>query len=549
MPFVTSSVTLTLEHEGSDNTDSIYGPNLQTQCPDERFVISSDTSHYSSTKVADVEVTSIVGSHLPPPRVMTAVVTTTVVAATAVVGVTSALVLGVGIELVHTSIFVDSASISTVGPDIVGPSQPARTELSADTFHVSYKMDSQTLQQIFACFSAEVRLRSEHNYRERKKFKKKCNRQADLLKEKDAEIVSLKAQLSLKEVGATEAIHLRSQVSIAEAVKVTRVGELNNLKERNSVLEEEKGFIDDKITTLESTTVARETELTIKASSLESQRDGLIGQVSLLETTCSGLRDQVSDYELFKEQIETVQDEQVKLAGEYVAALGAAIGLAIDKGMQTGLVASIDHGKAGRGLTEVATYDTSMEGKYVSAVFPLCDLEFNLLPQLELLKDASIADIMIFLHLEGPSVETPKGIRLQPSYEQLLLPMYRTEDNAVIGETSVSDSLDVVHAHVQKIKEGESSRFLSISDVIGPLVEPLSFENLMGEANTLGVPATVAVTTALSTTFAQAGSVPLISILDYEVLDAVPQVEAPLSSKIIFEQETLETSPEHPATS
>ncbi|GKB41476.1 hypothetical protein Tco_0886418, partial [Tanacetum coccineum] len=79
MPFVTSSVTLTLEHEGGDNTDSISGPNLRTQCPDERFVISSDTSHYSSTNVADVEVTSIVRSHLSPPRVMTAIVTTTVV--------------------------------------------------------------------------------------------------------------------------------------------------------------------------------------------------------------------------------------------------------------------------------------------------------------------------------------------------------------------------------------------------------------------------------------------------------------------------------------
>ncbi|GKA84076.1 hypothetical protein Tco_0805671 [Tanacetum coccineum] len=524
MPFVTSFVNLTLEHEGGDNTNSISRLNLRTQCPDERFVISSDTSYYSSTNVADVEVTSIVRSPLPPPRVMTVAVTTTVVAATAVVGVTSALVLGVRTEPVHASIFVDSASIGT---NVIN-------DFALDDPEVCHNMVDQ-----LAPLSAEVRLRSEHNYRERKKFEKKCNRQADLLKEKDAKIVSLKAQLSLKEVRATEAIRLHSQVSVAEAAKATRVGELNNLKERNSVLEEEKGFIDEKITTLESVTIARETELT----------DDLIDQVSLLETTCSGLRDQVSDYELFKEQIEMVQDKQVKLAGEYVAALGAAIGLAIDKGMQTGLVASIDHEKAGRGLTEVVAYDISVEGKYVYAVLALRDLEFNRLPQLELQKDASIADIMILLHLEGPSAEAPEGIRLQPSYEQLLLPIYRTEDNAVIRETSMFDSLDVVHARVQNIKEGESSRCLSISDVIGPLVEPLSFENLMGEASTLGVPATVAVTIALSTTFAQAGSVPPISILDYEVLDAVPQVEAPLSPKIIFEQETLETSPEHPTTS
>ncbi|GJX77027.1 hypothetical protein Tco_0323838 [Tanacetum coccineum] len=50
----------------------------------------------------------------------------------------------------------------------------------------------------------------------------------------------------------------------------------------------------------------------IKVASLESERDGLIDQVSLLETTCSRICDQVSGYELFKEQCEAVQDEQTK---------------------------------------------------------------------------------------------------------------------------------------------------------------------------------------------------------------------------------------------
>ncbi|GKA79767.1 hypothetical protein Tco_0786363, partial [Tanacetum coccineum] len=132
-----------------------------------------------------------------------------------------------------------------------------------------------------------------------------------------------------------------------------------------------------------------------------SERDGLVDQVSSLEGTCFGLRDQVSGYELLKEQYEAVQDAQVKIlsdrvaeldfklmgivvhldeefyprflttiAGrrwiishgfrldvmkclqslEYVVALKTAIGLAIDKGMQTGLVAGIDHGKAERSI-------------------------------------------------------------------------------------------------------------------------------------------------------------------------------------------------------
>ncbi|GJW88000.1 hypothetical protein Tco_0163340, partial [Tanacetum coccineum] len=90
------------------------------------------------------------------------------------------------------------------------------------------------------CLSTEVRLRFKHNLRERKKFERKCARQTDLLKDKDTEIASLKAQLSLKEVEAAVAIHLRSQVSAVEAAKAARVSKLNSLKERNTALEAEK---------------------------------------------------------------------------------------------------------------------------------------------------------------------------------------------------------------------------------------------------------------------------------------------------------------------
>ncbi|GJX52513.1 hypothetical protein Tco_0280882, partial [Tanacetum coccineum] len=203
---------------------------------------------------------------------------------------------------------------------------------------------------------------------------------------------------------------------------------------------------------------------------------------------------------LFKEQIEAVQDEQVKvLTGrrwilgrglrlvvmkclqtlEYLAALGGAIGCAIDKVMQDGLAAGIDHGKARRGLVDLASQ-----------------------------KDASIADIMGLLHLDGPAAETPEADQLQPSPEQLMLPIYWPEDHVVIGETSLSFSLDVVHAR------------------------SLSTENLVGEASTSGVPATVATTTALSTTFVQASSVPPIPVSDYEVADTEAQAEASSSPRL-----------------
>nr|GFA61960.1 hypothetical protein [Tanacetum cinerariifolium] len=63
-------------------------------------------------------------------------------------------------------------------------------------------------------------------------------------------------------------------------------------------------------------------------------------------------------------------------------------------------------------------------------------------------KDANIACIMDSLRLKGPSAETLEVSRLQHADEQLLLPIHQKEDNAVIGETSLSESLNVVYDHV-----------------------------------------------------------------------------------------------------
>ncbi|GJV84054.1 hypothetical protein Tco_1523952, partial [Tanacetum coccineum] len=197
---------------------------------------------------------------------------------------------------------------------------------------------------------------------------------------------------------------------------------------------------------------------------------------------------------------------------------------------------------------EVVAYDPSVEERYVSVVLALSDLDFNFLSQLESQKDASIADIMDSLCLDAPFAETPKVSRSQPAYEQLLLPIHQKEDNVVIGETSLYDPLTVVHDRIQKVKECALSHRLPISEAMGALVDPLSFENLIGEASTSGVLAAAATTIALSTTFAHTSSVPPIFVTDYGVLDTEAQPEASHSPKFIFEQETLETSPKHPAT-
>ncbi|GJZ75781.1 hypothetical protein Tco_0640246 [Tanacetum coccineum] len=210
---------------------------------------------------------------------------------------------------------------------------------------------------------------------------------------------------------------------------------------------------------------------------------------------------------------------------EYLTALGGAIRRAIDKGMQDGLTADIDHRKAVQGLAEVAAYN------------PLASY-----------KDASMSDLMDLLRLEGPTVEILGSNQMQPSPKQLMLPIHRLEDQVVIGETSLSFSLDKIHAHAQRIRGDVAAHCLSLFDDLVPLIEPLSAENLTGEASTSGV-SVMATTTALSTTFIQASTIHPMLVADYEVLGAGPSTLVPSPSKIVFEKEELETTPEHTTAS
>ncbi|GKA65957.1 hypothetical protein Tco_0765664 [Tanacetum coccineum] len=259
-----------------------------------------------------------------------------------------------------------------------------------------------------------------------------------------------------------------------------------------------------------------------------------------MDTTFSGLRDQVSGYEWLKEQIEEFQDAQMNIVNdkvanldadlletglhleenfyphllttisgrrwllthglklavvkclnsqEYLSALGAAISRAIEKGIQDGLSVGIDHDKAGRSLVDVVAYNPAAEADYNSSLQRLREVDLPLLAELKSHKDASIADVMNLLCLEGPLADAP----------------------------GMSDF--VTHSRVERIRENVAAQRSALIDVWVPLVDPLSAKSLIGEASTSGsVPAVVVTTTTLSTTFAAASSVLPITREDYEIV-------------------------------
>ncbi|GJR54262.1 hypothetical protein Tco_1404783 [Tanacetum coccineum] len=237
------------------------------------------------------------------------------------------------------------------------------------------------------CLGAKVRMRAKHTLEQKDRLEDKCAEQTTRLSKKGAKITHLKSLLSLREAEATEAIRLRCQLSTVEAANAAKSNELRDLKERNFVLEEEKEVLSEKVTTLESVTTAKETELGLKVVSLESKRDSLADQKSSLD----------SAFELFRERMEAMQDEQTKVLD--------------------GLKAGIDHRKAGRNLYVIEAYDPSEEAKYVDAVNALCAVDFSLISVLKSKKDACMADIIDSLRLEGPLAEIPRAEELQPSLE------------------------------------------------------------------------------------------------------------------------------------
>ncbi|GJW84786.1 hypothetical protein Tco_0157931, partial [Tanacetum coccineum] len=554
LPFVTSSVYATPEREDEAHTDSATGLNLRTISALPRFVISSYSSHHSGANIAEAEVDSFARPSIPLMTVATTV-TSTVDPATTVKE-----------KFVESSIFGGNSSgggadhtaggfSDLTGSDfIVGG---IRTVISPDTdlqkvyvpqwsvTNGSRLDDGRTCRemvdefappkffasirgmehdQLFLEFnvgdarqmslSAKVRMRAEYNIRERRRLNSVVEEKNSLLKAKDEEVKSLKAQLLVKEAKAAEAVHLRAEASKFEVVEESLRDEVKVLKEQNAALEQEK------------------TDLSVKVADLAAsiKVDNFADSGYRLASS-AGLQEKVTAYEGFIDQLEKFQDEKMKevnekfdklcvdfvemalhleekfyprllttISGrrwllthgmelaiakclnstEYLSTLGAAIGKAVEKGMQEGLSARITHGVEGRKLTDVAAYNPSAEADYLSALQRLQSVNFSLIAELRANKDASIDTIMNLLRLEDTLAERLGLTESQPHVNQLMVPIHHSPDQRVIGASALSLSLDVSSSRVRKIKENIANHVSALCDVFVPLSEPLSAVALEG---------------------------------------------------------------------
>ncbi|GJW49038.1 hypothetical protein Tco_0080684, partial [Tanacetum coccineum] len=171
----------------------------------------------------------------------------------------------------------------------------------------------------------------------------------------------------------------------------------------------------------------------------EFEKDKLVDQVSALETTCYDLRNEVMGYKLFKEQIEAVQDVQVKVLSDRITKLDTELtrmALHLDEEFYPRYLTTIAGQRwiLSRGLRLVVmkclqspeylaalrgvivdAYDPTTKVNYVVALNALRAVDFPFLAQLASHKDSSMSDLMDLLHLEGPATKTLEVEQLQPS--------------------------------------------------------------------------------------------------------------------------------------
>nr|GEX36701.1 hypothetical protein [Tanacetum cinerariifolium] len=469
-PLITASVAHTSD---AGPTDSVSWLNLRTRPPNVRCVVSSNDSHHSGSYS---KATSFVITLVADASIVTVAVSTTVVADDADVPDPKA-----GVESKNLKNVRDSASAGRANADVTNISKLNKPSTSLDSFYASQSLDTRTMHHVCedpyvchdltdclappalftqlcaidydqlyfefnvgatrqVCLGAEVRMRAKPTLEKKGELEDKCDEQSALLSERDAKIVHLKSLLSLKEAEAAKAIRLCGQLTTVKAADAAK-GKAESASLSSQVA---------KLTSNLSEFQLSRDELNYKVASLESERDGLINQWFLTH----GLKLVI---------LKCLQSPK------YRHALGLAIGCVVNKGIQDGLRAGVDHGKARRDLFVIEAYDPFAEAKYVEAVNALGTVDFSLLSELKSKKYASIVDLMDSIPLEGPLAEIPGAKDLQPSLEQLRLPIHRLEDKVVLGETSLSFSLQVVHSQVQRVKEEIMEKRLSLTDVMVPL--------------------------------------------------------------------------------
>ncbi|GKA94626.1 hypothetical protein Tco_0816664 [Tanacetum coccineum] len=419
-----------------------------------------------------------------------------------------------------------------------GPSQLEESEESDDSFYEPTTLNPSEAKRCYdqlytefnigaarqVCLGAEVRLRAEHELELKEKLGARFAARGELLRKKDSEILKLKTLLAEKEVEAAEAVRLHDQVASLSGEKSALTAEVSVLKATVGQKDHDISLLDSRALHLEFLTKrcqrslygGREQDHFPGVSSLrasfqefkekmevqqEEHAQALYNRVAELEAHVTDVSGRLEG-EFYPAYLTTLAGRRwmlthgIQLAllkcfksPEYQGVLGHALGRAVDFGMQEGLEAGHEHGAAGRDLSEVDAYNPgAARASYIDAVRAPEDMDYPLVNLLRSKKDAGMDEVLDCFLLDGPLASLPEAASLQPCIEQLTIPIHHGADKAAVRETSLSFALMNVHARAEGAKRHAAALRKLIMDIVS---NPLSFQDLVGEASTSRIPLSV----------------------------------------------------------
>nr|GEV55388.1 hypothetical protein [Tanacetum cinerariifolium] len=489
LPFVTSTMSATPEREDRSPADSVHGLNLRTIGAPQRSSAPVIATVTTVTAVIDTDATTTRAPVAPSLFVVGSSST----------GRTDSVPDGFS-DVCGSDYLIGGIRTPHLSRDVgrICPPKFFASSRGMDHDQLFTEFNVRAAQQI--SLNAEVRMRAEYNIREKRKLRAIVDEQGELLKAKDGEIESLKAQLLLKEAEAAEAIRLRADVFKFESAE-------------QSLQSEEVADLDDQVTVV------------------KLQNDNLVGQVHELESSFAGLQEKIAAYEGFLSQLEKFQDEKLEEVNEKFNKLCAdfvEMALHLEEKFYPHILTTIlgrwwllTHGMrlaVAKQLADVAAYNPSAEADYLSALHRLQNVNFSLIAELKSNKDASVDTIMNLLRLDDILAERLGLTESQHLVDQLMVHIHHSPDQRIVGASALSFSLEVSNSRVKKMRENIANHVSDLRGAFVPLSEPLSDVALEGIEGTYGSTHDAAAT--LSTTFVFASTTPPISTDDYEVAHA-----------------------------
>ncbi|GKC47116.1 hypothetical protein Tco_1064838 [Tanacetum coccineum] len=403
----------------------------------------------------------------------------------------------------NVGMFLDGTLPTTRCWITVFPAARWLTVLPPGFFSTLLSMDYEQLYTEFnvgaarqICLESKVRSLAEHELELKEKLKGKYNARGRLLKEKDLEILRLKSLL----------------VEEAEKAERAETAEVSRLRGQVSALTGESALDDSKAACTEAGSLI--TSLTSERDRLtsedfkekaeaqqEEQAQVLYNRVAELEANVMDVSGRLEG-EFYPAYLTTLagrrwfMTHRIQLAVlkcfkslEYQGILGHAPGRAVDFGMQEGLEAGYEHGVAGTPLSVVEAYNPEgVRANYFDAVMALEDVDFPLVNLLKSKKDVGMDEVLDCFILDEPLADLPEAAHLQPCLEQLSVPIYHSDDKAIVGETSLSFALLNVHSRAEGAKKNVAALRQLMMEIVS---NPLSSQTWVGETSTYAAPLSV----------------------------------------------------------